>query len=276
LEEPELQNSGQRALLCTPPLPSPTRTITFITPYAVKARPRSVSDGQASRGAVVAHDGCLTPVKSEPHDDDDDEMEGVHHQQSPPTAGLRHQLPPSPDFPSPPATTMFLYYRPAKVKREGHDSVLMAHHEPSPVGANNNTKAEVKKEKEKSLDSSSSTLNSSEFERERERLERELEQEVLKAVNAQQSPASLPPTSTFHFGMSWHAHDTRTAAHADLYTHCRCAFAVLCAKVQLQRVHDGGGDLQGNPQQRDAQVRLRGERERGEPRRVDERQLGDV
>lgn len=166
---------------------------------------------------MVAHDGCLTPVKPEPHDDDDDAMEGAHQQHSPPTAGLRHQLPPSPDFPSPPATTMFLYYRPAKVKREGHDSVLLAHHEPdrkepSRVGANN-AKEEVKKEKEKSLDSSSSTLNSSEFERERERLERELEQEVLKAVNAQQSPASLPPTSTFHFGTPGHTHTMHARPH---------------------------------------------------------------
>lgn len=145
--------------LRTPPFPSPTRTITFYTPYTAK--------------------------KNDSHPTEQEDQVPWETNQELTVRGPALKLPPSPEFPSPLVTTMFLYYWPNRPTKESSDHVE-EHVDPA-------------KQKNESTDSA---INDSDFEREKARLELEFEQEILRVAGAQASPASLPPTSTFNFGMS--------------------------------------------------------------------------
>lgn len=173
----QLADPRQEVML-TPTLSSPTRTITFRTPYGK-------ADRNAEKSPVEEHDESrvlesLTPPTSK---------NGV--------AALVSQLPPSPEFPSPPATTLFLYYRAEKTSSRlptlpRLDQPMQKLEVSQPDG-----KSRVKEE---SIDSASSgsSLDTTFLVNEKERLEREIEEAIRRG--AEVSPASLPTTTTFHFG----------------------------------------------------------------------------
>lgn len=173
--------------LLTPPLPSPTRTITFITPYTTRSQ-QHLQNG-SERPAMTIEDP--QPLHQTP-------------------AVRSHQLPPSPELPSPPATTIFLYYRESEEAETSFANIRDCDpREEQPLvdaGAGNRTpstaavdeSAASVREEGADTASTSSSLDTAQLIRDRDRLLREIQEEMLRDAAA--SPASPPSTNTFHFG----------------------------------------------------------------------------